>query len=398
MKEGKYARLVMVTELNNNKWYEMSWDGRSPSFSVKYGRVESSEQTTSYPISKWNSKYNEKVNKGYKDVTELLSVEVTEDKKVDTVLGKIDDSKVEEFLSLMKRYTDNLVSKTYSVKSENVTEKQVDEAQKLIDEISLTDRRKITEINKKLIELYMVIPRYMGNVRDHILPSIDLDRTLIQEQDNLDAMSSQVKMNRKSVKQVKEDKKQAKTLLDVLGLKMKECHSNADVKYLTDQIAKSGAKLHAIFKVDKLAENESFTKWMKKQENKNTKILIHGTRCTSVVPILKTNLQIRPSGNYQFSGKAYGDGNYFSEVVQKSLGYTGYDKDIVLLVYEVHTGKPYVYDGWYKGNSFPLNYKELKKRGYDSTHVNAGNGLLNSEIIAYNEDQNRIKYILWLKR
>jgi hypothetical protein len=109
-------------------------------------------------------------------------------------------------------------------------------------------------------------------------------------------------------------------------------------------------------------------------------------------------LKIRPSGAYQFSGKAYGEGNYFSEVCSKSLGYTGYDDDQVLLVYEVHTGNPFVYDGWYRGNSFSLTYNELQKRGYDSTYVKAGNGLLNSEIIAYKEDQPRIKYVIWLKR
>ena len=59
---------------------------------------------------------------------------------------------------------------------------------------------------------------------------------------------------------------------------------------------------------------------------------------------------------------------------------------------------PFIYDGWYKGNSFTLCYGELQKRGFDSTYVKAGNGLLNSEIIAYNEEQYRIKYIIWLKQ
>ena len=136
---------------------------------------------------------------------------------------------------------------------------------------------------------------------------------------------------------------------------------------------------------------------MKKQKNKETRYLIHGTRCTSVIPIIEQGLKIRPSGNFQFSGKAYGNGNYFSEVVDKSLGYTGYDNDKVLLVYEVHTGNPFVYQGWYRGNSFTLSYPELSKRGYDSTHVNAGNGLLNSEIIAYKEEQCRLKHIIWLQ-
>ena len=34
----------------------------------------------------------------------------------------------------------------------------------------------------------------MKNVRNNILPNIDIKKALIQEQDNLDAMASQVKM------------------------------------------------------------------------------------------------------------------------------------------------------------------------------------------------------------
>ena len=83
--------------------------------------------------------------------------------------------------------------------------------------------------------------------------------------------------------------------------------------------------------------------------------------------------------------------------MQKSLNYTGGDSDKVILVYEVHTGNPFTYDGWFRGNSFNLNYKELSSRGYDSTYVKAGHGLMNSEIIAYKEEQCRIKYIIWLK-
>ena len=169
-----------------------------------------------------------------------------------------------------------------------------------------------------------------------------------------------------------------------------------EIKYLLDQISAARRKVVGILSVEKEAEEVTFDKWMKDQSNKQTRILIHGTRCTSVLPIIEQGLKIRPVGNFQFSGKAYGDGNYFSEVVNKSLNYTGWDNDKVLLVYEVHTGNPFVYDGWYRGNSFPLTYPELQKRGFDSTYVKAGNGLLNSEIIAYKEQQCRLKHIIWL--
>lgn len=399
MSQAKYAKLVMVTSANNNKYYEMTWDGVSSNFNVKYGRLESTATTGTYPISQWNSKYNEKVKKGYKDVTEYVTTTVTTQapQTTNTDLGKITDQIVNNFMNLMKKYTDGLVSKTYSVKAVSVTQKQVDDAQKVLDDLSTIDRKKEKEINDKLIELYMIIPRYMSHVSNHLLPNINLDKTLVQEQDNLDAMASQVKMIATQKEPKKTVKKTKNTILDLLGITMKEAKPGKDVQYLIDQVQKSGRKVESYFEVTKPSENKVFEDWLSKQKDKSTRILIHGTRCTSVIPILEQGLKIRPAGNFQFSGKVYGDGNYFSEVVQKSLGYVGHDPDKVLLVYEVHTGNPFVYDGWYRGNSFTLNYKELSSRGYDSTYVKAGHGLLNTEIIAYKEEQCKIKGIIWLK-
>ena len=396
--QPKFVKMVMVTDSNNNKYYEMVWDGKSPTFDVKYGRVESTAVTTSYPIDQWNKKYTEKINKGYKDVTAFVSTEVTTAEPTTSTLAQIAESKVNEFITLMKKYTDHLVSTTYSVKAISVTQAQVDTAQRCIDKLKKLPKKATQQVvNELLLELYTTIPRRMSNTKEHLLPSIKLEDILQDEQDNLDAMASQVAQNApKPTKKSKKDLKQGKTLLDVLGLTMTEGKVNRNIEYLVKQL--TGRKIEAIFDVNKPAEDAIFDKWLAQQKNKKTSYLLHGTKCTSVIPILEIGLKIRPQGNFQFSGKVYGDGNYFSEVCAKSLNYTGYDKDMVLLVYEVHTGNPFVYNGWYNGNSFSLNYKELSTRGFDSTYVKAGNGLANSEIICYKEEQCRIKHIIWLKR
>lgn len=408
-KEGKYAKLVMVTDANNNKYYEMrESNGR---IDITYGRIELTAVKTSKPIGQWDSIYKSKVKKGYKDVTHLVSTEpdivITEDKPKTDGISVIDCNLTRNFMSIMVSYTNKLVSKTYSVKADAVSEAQVKEAQRIIDALVKMDPSKQEKlINAQLLNLYMVIPRYMNNTRLHLLPNIKFANAMQQEQDNLDAMAAQVnliqKEKAKAAKQAakakkKTTKKEEKSILDVLGVKMKEGKVTKDIQYLIDQINKeTHHKIAGILTAEKTSEDSIFEDWLSKQKDKSTRLLIHGTRCTSVVPIIEQGLKIRPSGNFNFSGKAYGDGNYFSEVVKKSLNYTGYDKDKVLLVYEVHTGNPYVYDGWYRGNSFTLSYKELNKRGYDSTYVKAGNGLLNSEIIAYKEEQCRLKHIIWL--
>lgn len=401
--EPRYIKLIMVTGENNNKYYEMSWDGKSQDFKVKYGRVESTATEDSYGIGMWDKKYQEKLKKGYKDVTEYVTTQVAAIGEPEK-LGKIQDNKVEEFMALMKRYTDGLVANTYSVKAVNVSQAQVDSAQIILDDLTaLANAKKVSQIkvNEKLLELYTVIPRKMASTVNYLMPMItcsDLGLHLTQEQTNLDAMASQVSMLAPKTKKskVSKTKKEVKTLLDILGITMTESKATKELEYLLKQ-AVSGTKIEAIFEVNKPAEDDNFNAYIGSAKNKSTRILIHGTKNTSVIPILEIGLKIRPAGNFQFSGKVYGDGNYFSEVVAKSMSYTGHDKDKVLLVYEVHTGNPFTYQGWYNGNSFPLSYKELTSRGYDSTYVKAGGGLLNSEIIAYHESQNRIKYIIWLK-
>lgn len=381
MSSKKYAKLIMVTEINNNKWYEMEWDGVSSNFNVKYGRVESTAATASYPISKWDSQLKSKLKKGYKDVTYTISTTI-ETTKDDVQLAKIEDAKVDRFLTLMRQYTNNLVSNVYTVKYNNVTQTQVDEAQNIINELHKIDKKDVTLLNSKLLELYMIIPRRMGNVKDHLIPNIDVTKILQQEQDNIDAMASQVNMYKKEEKTSKKTKKESKSLLNLLGIEnMREIQNNKEIDYLTKQI--TGKSVQAIFEVNKDKEKKRFDDWLKNQNNKTTKFVYHGTKVTSVIPILEQGLKIRPTGNYKFSGKAYGNGNYFSEQFSTSLGYTdSYRRDNVMLIYEVHIGNV-------SKHSFH-DYNACKKAGYDSFD----GGWLR---VAYREEQAKIKYIIWLK-
>src|SRR5688500_6955976 len=121
----KFARLIMVTGENNNKFYEMNWDGVSSNFNVEYGRVERTSQKVSYPIHDLIKKFNEKVKKGYTDVTHTVSKTVDPKKDAqddDIEIENVKDAKVQEFLNLMQKYTKGLVAKTYTVKTKDVTQ------------------------------------------------------------------------------------------------------------------------------------------------------------------------------------------------------------------------------------------------------------------------------------
>lgn len=384
----KYVKLICI-EVNDspsgrkagqsNKFYEMIYEGGDV-FTVNYGRVDVSKTTEIYLIKRWDEKYKDKIKKGYKDVTEFVA------EKTNVSLQKIGNEKLDELFSLLEKYQNNLISNTYSVKAQNITLAQIQEAQKLLDYLLLLYKNKAPEnqINEELIKLYSIIPRYMSDVRACLLPIVNFNNLIEKEQDNIDAVKGFVEMNTTS----------SNTILQSLDIKaewIENWENIEEIKYLTSQPLQE--KIKNVYRIEKESENKSFNSY---GEAKN-RILIHGTRCSSVLSILKSSLKIRPTGNFHYSGSVYGQGIYFSETMRKSLNYTGYDKDKFILVYEVKVGNPFVYEGWYTGNSFILNRENLKERGFDSTFVKAGNGLLNSEIIVYTENQQKLRYLIQLQ-
>ncbi|QMS79470.1 hypothetical protein IIV6-T1_105 [Invertebrate iridescent virus 6] len=414
-----YCKLIMVTQNNNNKYYEMKYEG-GDTFTVIYGRVDQSSTVISKPFKEWDKIKNSKLKKGYKDVSSksVSSIESNE--------REIENKSIKEFIHKMRAYTNLLVSNTYSVNAKEVSSSQISNAQKLLNKISSMDMdENVDEINELLILLYTCIPRKIKNVKKCILPYIDIKQTIIQEQDNLDALSSQLKKNVSQndkinnilnvhfskfleeasssfnidVCKLKSILNEDKTFLEMIGITMDNLKEETnEINYIIDQLQKLNKKFK-IYTVQRFQEEEPFNRYISESVSKKTRLLIHGTRCSSVIPILQTGLKIRPATSVHFSGKVYGEGNYFSEHVQKSLNYTGWDNDQILLIYEVHVGNEYIYEGWYNGDrGIKLNYNELLQNGYNSTYVKAGNGLQNSEIISYNEDQSKIKYIIHITK
>lgn len=392
MTNYRFCRLVMTTEDNHNKYYEMQ--ETSECIQVKYGRVDSSCIEITKPLHQWNSLIKSKLKKGYVDVTEFVAL--IKDDKQQTNNIVYTQELYDIFLKKMMDYRDGLVSATYTVKATQVTRKQLEHAQLYINDLAQVGQDyDIKYVNDLLLKLYTVIPRYMRKVQDYLLPNISLNKLVEQEQDKLDALSSQVVEDTNNDIEACNDEVVINTIAKTLNLSIEVVKDYPEeIKYITKQL---GNKIKGLFKVDIPKHKDKFNHYVGVYKHDfDSRYLIHGTRCSSVIPIIEQGIKIRPSGNYHFSGKVYGDGIYFSEVTSKSLGYTGYDNDKVLLIYKVFVGNPYVYKGWYRGNSFELTYDQLKQRGYDSTFVEAGNGLLNSEIIVYREEQCYLEYIVWL--
>ena len=371
----------MVSADNNNKFYRMT-DLDNGNFTVEYGRVGVTSTTLTYHISQWDSKYNEKIKKGYRDVSDLKATQVD---------GKItfNSSDVEHFYQCFSRYTKENVGRNYTIATGAVTKLMIDEAQGAINNMLTSGT--VDDFNKNLLSLFTILPRRISDVRYELLKKLeDRDKRVSKEQDILDSLSSQIITTVSGGDQ---------TIQDLLGVNI-ESVSNLDlIDKLVMPTNSSRYKPYKTYKITHPRKN-IFDNWVNKQNNKHVEFLIHGTRNPNIFSILKSGLIIRPT-NAVISGAAYGQGIYHSAHTDKSLGYTGYDNDKIFLIQNVHMGNPYTYSGWYsEGKDISrsqMRYDYLHSKGYDSLYVKPGDGLRNSEYIVYNQEQTNTEYVLWMR-
>ena len=118
--------------------------------------------------------------------------------------------------------------------------------------------------------------------------------------------------------------------------------------------------------------------------------LWHGTRSFNILSIFKQGLIVPKSGgNYNITGRMFGDGVYFSDQSSKALNYSaGYwdrsrpaDRHCFMFLADVAMGRMYTPQGF--------NPRErLPQRGSDSTFAKADvSGVRNNEMIVYRTSQ-----------
>lgn len=398
---SKQIELIMVTGDNNNKYYRMK-DNEDGTWTATWGRVQSTENSKIYPMKQWESKYREKTGKGYKDVTALRKV---------TSKGFVDVTNPEfrTLLHQLQSYSKQSLAENYSISSESVTQAQIDKAQEILNQLSLLVMGQFQneDADALLKDLYMTIPRKMKNTRDHLLND-DTDfsrasnklRDIIQhEQDNVDNMAQAV-----STMSASDSSDVAMTLEDALGIKLAFVTDEevSRIKQLMGSNAHQFVRAFAIVNhrtqrnFDVHREGKAFKNW--------TKLLWHGSRNENWLSILNRGLMIRPTGAV-FTGSMFGNGVYFANKAQKSIGYTsltgsywasGRSNQAFLALYEVNTGMEFrtkVRESWMTS----CTEQTIRTRNCDSLYCQGGADLRNDEFIVYNHDQSTIRYIVEIR-
>lgn len=392
------AKLIMVTVENNNKFYDMK-QVNDDTFQVSYGRIGVTCTNQTYPMNKWATKYNEKIRKGYQDVTALHTTSVCIAPAEPTYVS-LSDSEIQKLLDDLQTAARKTISSNYLIESKDVTKEMVNAAQDIINKISHT--RSISDIDSLLLSLFEVIPRRMGNVQDYLLHNMtELPKILKREQDLLDVMAGQIS----TVVVPNSVGKKECTILDAYGLKMSPA-SDSDIEKIKKELGSCANMFSRAWDVKNSTTQTSFDEYMKDHPGCKKKLLWHGSRTENWWGILCSGLKIHPS-NAQINGKMFGYGIYFAPKAMKSLGYTsmtgtrwarGSDNRGFMALYEVAYGKPYKTSLWENRYSC-LDAQSFQELAPDANcfHAKAGNNLVNDEIIVYQESQVTIKYLVELK-
>ena len=398
------ARLICVTNNNNNKFYNMDL-GADGSINIEYGRIGQSGKKVHYSVGKkkWDTLLNSKLKKGYQNVSQMVV-----DKVINNDLFSNIDEK--EVIDLMKYLTDcskQIIKKNYLVSLDSVTEVQLDEAQSIIDglvkELMLNGNH--NRFNDLLLNLYTTLPRKMKKVNDHLIHSlsskvnVDSARKIIdEEQSLLSTLASQVN------KVAPVSKTTSNNILDNMGVSMEIEKDPKMIGIVKKYLGKNIQYMKNIYKVTNHSTQKRFDDHVSKSKNKDTQLLWHGSRNENWVGILQQGLVVRPS-NAIITGAMFGNGLYFANRAQKSLGYSslrgshwtgGSSNKGFLALFSVHTGNS-VDIHKHTSSCYSL-HNTMKGSKFDSVFAHKGIDLRNDEIMVYKTESATISYIIEMEK
>ena len=109
MEKPRY--LVMVTSENNNKFYkQIPVDDNT--WIAEYGRIGSTSTKRTYSMSVWDSKYREKLRKGYEDKSDLIEETIIKIKGDGVEYREIENKAIAEIVEQLQAMAKRQLAKT----------------------------------------------------------------------------------------------------------------------------------------------------------------------------------------------------------------------------------------------------------------------------------------------
>ena len=419
----KEMLIFVDTKNNNNKFYKLELNGDT--VNIEYGRVGASSQKVSYSGGErmFNTKMRQKLRKGYVKSAIDLDLDNEETNINSNILEiameqiKTDEVSQKLIQKLVQQNIHNITTQTkikYDINTGYfktplgvITQKGVNQAVDLLNKIEgivAKGNAKKSKMFMKYNERYFrIIPTKISNLRDfenllhtHEKLSIQLDicESLI---DSIEIIESEKKKQLEKEEQKNRDEKIIfETIFEASLYKLND---KKEFKRITDFFENSKNIKHGTYTNSYKIEN-IYTLSLGQEQKEyrydldNQMELFHGTKISNLLSILKSGLLMPKQSPGAVTGYMFGQGLYFSNQSTKSLNYCDgmywnnsrrQDK-IYMFIADIAMGK-------YKVPTGATSTKPTK--GYDSYWAKPNqSGIENDEMIIFNNNQIKLKYIL----
>ena len=411
----RYALLRMVdADNNNNKDYEMEQISDSQ-FIARYGRYGSAKQEKTYSIALFDNLYNQKIAKGYRDVTHTVKIIGKVEKKTDTGFSSIPDKEIRQLVDELLMYANVYIKQVYSIQKELVTHEMIDEAQELIDLLWIcSDYSTTISFNAGLQKLLTIIPQRISNVSDIMAKEVSEMKQIVEDQEiRLNTLRSLLDTER-DLNEHNDEEPLGETILDHFGISLRKA-TDEEASFITHKLeAEHRPMLTGIYKIvqkDSLKQHEDYMKkW--DMDKSNVHYYFHGTPNQCVWPIMKTSLKLNTKSTRH--GRAFGFAHYLAPTSKKSIKYTSmrgssqsHGNSNTFFMFVINTVYKNCYHVGEGDRNLPgiSNYDEaaIRKRGYDAYYAHAGSffgdfggrwRVVNPEIMVYNDGAVLPEYLL----
>ena len=414
----KKMLIMVATKDNNNKFYEIeligdmvhAWSGRVGITRVSQGSKPGGEY-------EFNKRLKAKLKKGYVESKVNTEVEVETTGSQGNVLEiameqiKTDDISAKLIAKLVQQNIHNITSNTkikYDIKTGYfktalgiITREGVKEAIGILYKIRLdvqTNNHHGSKIFIKLNEQYFsIIPTILPNLREFsnllitekkIKAQEDICEALLQSIEIIEIEKDKIK-NANIDKKVEHEKLFEASVLELSDTKefnrLEEYFTNSK----NNRHGHNSYKVEKIYKVSLGKEEQDF-----KNNMSNRMELFHGTKVANLLSILKSGLLMPKYSPGQSTGYMFGQGLYFASQSTKSLNYcdgmywnrSAKQDKIYMFVADIAMGNYQV----------PNGCRSVKPdKGYDSYWAKPGkSGIQNDEMIVFENNQIKLKYIL----
>jgi poly [ADP-ribose] polymerase len=423
----KEMLIFVDTKDNKNKFYKLELVGDI--VHIEYGRVGATpRKTKAYGGQReFNRKMNEKLRKGYIKSSVDLALEDDEKSEIKSNILEIAMQQIKtdsDSKKLIKKLVDqnihNITSQTkinynsdtgyFKTPLGVITKNGVNQAFELlakIEKIVLKGNAEKSKMFVKYNERYFaIIPTKIQNLRvfenllnsaEKISNQFDICMSLI---DSIDIIEAEKKKQKQAQETQKTKKEPLEKVFEATVLKLEDKTEFERIKIFFEQNKNSKHGNYAnsyhidnIYKISLGQEEENFRKDLNHQME-----LFHGTKVSNLLSILKSGLLMPKYSPGAVSGYMFGKGLYFSDQTTKSLNYcdgmywsgTKKQDKIYMFIADIAMGNYFVPDG-------ACSTKPPK--GYNSYWAKPNkSGILNNEMIIFENNQIRLKYLLEIKR